>query len=139
MYHGYLQMKLKYISGIRYRKINSYLHYIVFYIYTYLYHTMKKNDHQIFKYTCYIQKKIRHRVSDWLRYLTADRLVRVRELPWANICMHQSSLMKLIGHIENFPRVIGLIFGHTSKLWVTTPLSRLKKFTVLHVLNNSGH
>ena len=36
-----------------------------------------------------------HRVSKWLRYLTADRLVGVLELPLANKCMYQSSLIKL--------------------------------------------
>ena len=46
--------------------------------------------------------------SEWLRYLTADRLVRVQELSRANKCMHQSSLIKLTVHIKNLHRVTEL-------------------------------
>ena len=41
-------------------------------------------------------------VSKWLMYLTVDRSGRVREVAWANKCMHQSSLMKKIVCIENY-------------------------------------
>ena len=59
-----------------------------------------------------------HRVFEWLRYLTADRLVRVRELPWANKCMHQSSLIKLTIHMDNLHRVDN--FQHFLVIFVTS-------------------
>ena len=61
---------------------------------------------------------------------TADRLVP--KLTWANKCMHQSSLIKLAGHIENLQQVTELKHGPT---WILrdsyTSLSRLQKLTVL--------
>lgn len=55
-----------------------------------------------------------HRVSEWLRCLTVDRSTCVRELAWANKCMHQSSFMKVTIHIENLHLVaeLGLNLYH---------------------------
>ena len=63
--------------------------------------------------------------------IIADRLVRVRELPWANKYMPQSSLIKLTGHIENLHRVTELKLGHSSILGDSSmPLSELHTLTV---------
>ena len=84
--------------------------------------------------------KCEYQVSEWSRYLTADRLVIVRELMWANICMHQSSLIKLAGHMETLHRVNELKLGPTSILADShMPLFLLQKLTYLYVLKSSGH
>ena len=76
-----------------------------------------------------------HRVFGWLRYLTVDRSVQVRELAW--VC-HQSSLIKLTVHIEKFASGdwsgLGLI---SIQQYSSKPLSWLHKLTVLYVLNTN--
>ena len=67
-------------------------------------------------------------------------MVWVRELPWANRCMHRSSLIKLTGHIENFHRGTEFNLGPTSILGDSyMPLSRTQMLTVLYVQNSLGN
>ena len=64
-------------------------------------------------------------MAEWLKYLTADQLFRVIELPWANKYLHQVTELK--------PGLTSIL-GDSS-----TPLSRLQKLTVVYALNSSGH
>ena len=41
-----------------------------------------------------------HQVSDWSRYLTADRLVQVRELILTNRCKNNNNNGKLVVHLQ---------------------------------------
>ena len=59
-------------------------------------------------------KVLEHCVSEWSRYLTADRTVRGSRTALANNYMHQSTLIKLAGHIENLHRVNELVLGPKS-------------------------
>ena len=77
-------------------------------------------------------------MSECLRYLIADRLVRVRELPWANKYMHQLSLIKLPVHIENLHRVTKL--NYNPYRYCKIPLNHyLGHRSWLFLINSSGY